>query len=64
MLALGPHTAVTSSAMIVCITCRPVPTASASSPSCTFSAISPIATVTVSGSASRSSALFIDVLVW
>jgi len=34
--------------MIVCITCRPAPTASASSPSCTFSAISPTATVTVS----------------
>jgi len=41
-----------------------VPTASASNPSCTSSAISDIATLTVSGIASRSSALVIGLLVW
>jgi hypothetical protein len=40
------------------------PTASASSPSYMFSTIPPIATLTVSVSASRSSALVIDALVW
>ena len=32
-LPLGPHTAVTSASIIAAITCSPVPTASASSPS-------------------------------
>ncbi len=34
------------------ITCRPAPTANASSPSCMFPAISAIATLTCSGTAS------------
>jgi hypothetical protein len=47
----GPQTAVTSASINCCITCRPAPTASASKPSCMSSAISAIATVTDSGTA-------------
>jgi hypothetical protein len=56
-LPFGPHAAATSSRIIVCITCSPVPTASASSPSRMSSTISAIDTLTVSGMACRSSAL-------
>src|SRR6185369_10801534 len=47
----GPANAVTSASINACITCRPAPTADASRPSCMFSAISAIATVTRSGDA-------------
>src|SRR4051794_2015955 len=50
---LGPHTASTSASIIACITCRPAPTARASRPSRTSTAISPTATCTRSGSAAR-----------
>ena len=55
---LGPASAVTSVSIRVCITCRPAPTASASRPSCIFSAISAIATLTCSGNAVASTDLF------
>jgi hypothetical protein len=45
----GPHNASTSAAIIAVITCRPAPTAIASSPSRTSTAISLIATLTTSG---------------
>ena len=48
-LPCGPHSASTSAAIIAAITCRPAPTAIASSPSRTSAAISPIATLTTSG---------------
>jgi hypothetical protein len=53
--------AVTSVSIKACITCRPAPTASASRPSRISSAISAIATLTASGTAS---ALVSMVLVW
>jgi len=51
-LPFGPHTTATSAFIIAVITCSPVPTAIASSPSCTSAASSAIATVTDSGTAS------------
>ena len=48
-LPFGPASAVTSASINAAITCRPAPTARASSPSCMFSAISVIATLTRSG---------------
>ena len=50
-LPFGPASAVTSASINACITCRPAPTANASRPSCMFSAISVIATLTRSGNA-------------
>ena len=50
-LPFGPASAVTSASISACITCRPAPTARASRPSCMFSAISAIATLTRSGNA-------------
>ena len=51
-LPLAPARSVTSASIIACMTCRPAPMASASSPSCMFPAISAIATLTCSGIAS------------
>ena len=48
-LPLGPASALTSASINDCITCKPAPTANASRPSCIFSAISAIATLTCSG---------------
>jgi hypothetical protein len=45
----GPANTVTSASISATITCRPAPTARASRPSCMFSAISVIATLTRSG---------------
>jgi hypothetical protein len=50
-LPSGPHSRVTSSSNIAAITCKPVPTARASKPSFADSAISPIDTITCSGTA-------------
>jgi len=46
----GPHTASTSAFIIAAITCKPVPTAIASRPSCTSPANSASTTDTASGS--------------
>jgi hypothetical protein len=50
-LPFVPANAVTSASINAAITCRPAPTAKASNPSCMFSAISAIATLTRSGNA-------------
>jgi hypothetical protein len=50
-LPFGPHATLTSSFIIAVITCNPVPTAIASSPSRTSATISPSATDTASGTA-------------
>jgi hypothetical protein len=50
-LPFGPANTVTSASINAAITCRPAPTAKASRPSCMFSAISAIATLTRSGNA-------------
>ncbi len=50
-LPFGPANTVTSASINACITCKPAPTARASRPSCMFSAISVIATLTRSGDA-------------
>jgi hypothetical protein len=47
VLPFGPAKPVTSASINACITCRPM--ANASRPSCMFSAISAIATLTRSG---------------
>ena len=49
----GPHNASTSAAIIPVITCSPAPTAMANSPSRTSAAISLIATLTTSGTATE-----------
>ena len=48
-LPFGPASTVTSASISAAMTCRPAPTARASRPSCRFSAISVIATLTRSG---------------
>ena len=60
-LPFGPHAAITSSAIIVTITCSPVPTAIANRPSRTSAITSPIATVTVDG---HPSAVAAASIVW
>jgi hypothetical protein len=55
-LPFGPHSALTSAAIIAAITCRPAPTAIASRPSRTSAAISSIATLTTSGTTGATSA--------
>ena len=51
----GPASALTSASISAAITCRPAPTARASSPTCMFSAISAITTLTRSGTLTSSS---------
>ena len=60
-LPRGPQTAVTSASISCCITCSPAPTARASSPSRSSAAISPIATLTWSGTVS---ALVSSAVLW
>src|SRR5665811_1699041 len=63
-LPRGPHAVATSASISELITCRPAPTARARRPSRMSSAISPIATVTSSGTASPGPALAFGVFLW
>jgi hypothetical protein len=51
-LPRAPHAAATSASIIACMTCRPAPTAIAIRPSRMSAAISSMATLTCSGTAS------------
>src|SRR5450759_2034792 len=63
-LPRGPHAAATSASISEAITCKPAPTARASRPSRISSAISLIAIVTASGTASPAPLLVVGMFFW